>query len=225
MQGMQAEARSVLLPVWVEHGAPSKQLEGRLIDVGPHRAELELLHPDETLQVEDKLLIRIEDGRGTEMHGRLESVVGARVIAKIHHTGVRDDRWSPREKGQLRCRCRPISPDIDAGAWLRGDPSPPDGWVEPRPDIELSLNGMAFETRRDLEGELLLIFVDPRTSEPFRALAEVVRVEPTEHKDTHRVSVRLGPLGLGAGEALAEILLELQDRALEELTGDLAWTE
>jgi hypothetical protein len=212
-----ADPERRLLPATVVFGVPAREHDAYLVDANRERARLALAAPaPEELIPGTGLTVRLEGERNLELIGVVRARAGVELELDLSRAGHREDRWSPREKGRLRFRYLPAPAGFDAEAWALGEPSPPGAWTEPDPRVELSLGGLAYLDPNPPEGRLLLAFVHDDASR--RVVAEVVRTDPTRRPGVRRVSLRFVKTPETSGAALADILLALQDAALERFT-------
>lgn len=217
---MSVHEEPVLLPVTVLFGTPRRGIGARLVEADRQTARVELLEaapPD--LSVGVGVTLRPEGRRNLELVGVLSFVDGTRLEVEVSRAGHREDRWSPREQGLLQFRYLPARPGLDALAWADGGISPQGEWVTPDPRVELSLTGLAFLSPNPPTGALLFSFIHPDTLAPHRLVAEVVRADPTRRPGVYRVALTFVRVSESTGKALAEILLALQDAALESFAG------
>lgn len=193
-----------LLPVSLRLGAETV-VDGLLVELEAGRVEVELKAPLDQIAVGSGVVVYPEGERNLELVGVLERVEAQRLIVELTRTGHREDRWSPREKGHVRFRVRPLGEDAT--------------WQTPDPRVELSLTGLAFLHPHPVPEGPLELDIEGGEGRRARVSAEVVRVDPTRYEDLRRVSTTFIGVSEAAGATLAELLGALQDAALE------AWGE
>lgn len=209
-------SETLLLPVSVTFGSDRQTLDGRLVSADRTSARIELLETAPAGFVAGTgVTITVESRRHLEVVGVVRSCEDTRVIIDVSRTGHREERWSPRERCNLRFRYIPAPPGSDSDAWVNGAVSSFMGWVEPDSRVELSLDGLAFLSEAPPRGTLLLTFIHPGTEAAHRVVAEVVRAQPTRRPGVSKVGVHFVRVPPSSGEALADIMLALQEAALE----------
>ncbi len=209
---------SALVGVSVRFGTPRRALDGRLVSAGAGTAQIELLEaPPPELSPGTEVELRPDGPRPLDLLGIVTRVLSTRLEVTLTLARQRDDRYSPRERGELRFRLRPAPADLDLDAWVAGDPSPPGPWTEPDPRVELSLTGLAYLDSNPPDGAVLLAFVHEGVER--RLVARVVRTDPTRREGMSRVSLEFSRPPEPSGTALAEILLAWQDEALDAFVG------
>ncbi|MEO1229984.1 MAG: PilZ domain-containing protein [Myxococcota bacterium] len=197
--------------------AEIRDLDARLIDLGPNEATVELVNPPAHVRVGAGVVMLPSGQRNLELVGLIRSTEGSRVCIELSRAGHREDRWSPRERGELAFRYRAPRPGEDPEAWAESGLAPAAEWTVPDPRVDLSLSGLAFlAPRPGPEGTLLIELEVPEGPAP-RLAAEVVRTDPTRRPDVVRVSTRFTKVPPATGHQLAERILAWQDAALEAL--------
>lgn len=194
-------------------------VEARLVDLGPKEAIVELRDAADAVSVGSGVVILPSGQRNLELVGRVCSAEGSRLRIELSRTGHREDRWSPRERGELGFRYRAAGAREDPNAWAEGGLASVAEWTAADPRVDLSLSGLAFLAERPGPEGFLLIEFETADGSTRRAAAEVVRADPTRRSDRVRVSTRFTKVPAETGAALAEILLAWQDAALDALGG------
>lgn len=198
-----------------ETGAPP--LDARLIHMDAKHARVMLLAPPEAPpKLGDGATVWVDSERNLMVVGVVQQVSGSTLDIEVGRAGHREDRWSPRERGQLRFRFKPAAPELDTVAWARGGSDGPGAWTKVESAVELSLTGLAFMSEVVPAGTVLLSLVPPGGDMACRLVAHVLRVDPGTEPHTKAVVLEFIDVPPETGGALAETLLEFQDAALDE---------
>ncbi|MFN7146012.1 MAG: hypothetical protein ACK4YP_19705 [Myxococcota bacterium] len=171
-----------------------------------------------------RAVLEMSDGTGAPAR-HLATIVGCDGRAlSVRLTDARppDRREYPRLRGEVHLRWRVGTDAADRAAWLRGD-DVPGPFHAPRPFMEFSATGLAFEDAAPVErGDLLLLEVAlPVADRAWRCLGTVIRVGASGEA-AREVAVRLDHVPRAATVALARYTLEVQEAALAALLGDEA---
>lgn len=160
------------------------------------------------------------DGGTTRHLGTILECDGRALTVRLTDARPPDRREYPRLRGEVHLRWRPCGAAAERAAWLRGDDVP--GPVHtPRPFMEFSATGLAFEETAPVDRDDLLLLELALPGEPraWRCLGTVIRVGAPAGAG-REVAVRLDAVPAAATMALARYTLAAQEASLASLLGD-----
>ena len=193
-------------------------LKGTLTQSGDDQWVFTSVSPVELDVMDCNAIVNTNDDRPMMTLHIVEQENGRLVLNTIS-THPREKRSYPRLFSLINLRLLPITSSSQADDWMSGAtalPESDDAWMHPKPFMNFSVNGVAFDWDSSIAPNTKLLVALNGDGATHRCVARVVRCvqQDSEQSESWEVALYFEQMADAAVEYLVQLTMRLQDSML-----------